>query len=251
MQISDILGGKNQDVIEASHKTVFLSILEAKLPPEETSVVRLQNEAMSVIGAGFETTRWALTVAMYHILANASVRKRLRQELFDAIPDPAKIPAWAELQQLEYLSAVIEEALRLSYGVVQRSPRVSWHSTFQYEQYVLPPGTPVSSDAYHMHHNERVFPDSFTFKPERWLGNPKGPDGVKQLSRYHVAFGRGARMCLGMPVAYCEIYITLATLFRRFDFELYQTDRRSVDFHHDMLTPQPAYDQEGVKVLVR
>lgn len=80
-------------------------------------------------------------------------------------------------------------------------------------------------DFLHVHYNERIFPDSTTYTPERWLGDPKGPDGVKQLSQYMVAFGRGARMCLGMQMAYCELYLVVESLKRKFEFELYETDR--------------------------
>lgn len=45
-------------------------------------------------------------------------------------------------------------------------------------------------DIYSIAHDEKIFPDSFTFKPERWLNNPKGPDGEKYLSRYMVSFSR-------------------------------------------------------------
>lgn len=112
-QVRDILTGKNRDVKEASHRTIFMDIIDSDLPPHEVSLLRLQNEAVSVIGAGFETTRWALTVACYHILANPSINKRLRDELKEAIPDPDQIPSWAVLQELPYLSACIEEGQSL------------------------------------------------------------------------------------------------------------------------------------------
>lgn len=108
-QIRDLLSGKNKEAKFASQDTVFAELLNSKLPPHELSETRLQNEAISVIGAGFETTRWALTVSSYHILANTAISQRLRQELINAIPDPQNIPPWAELQALPYLSACIEE----------------------------------------------------------------------------------------------------------------------------------------------
>lgn len=108
-QIRDLLSGKNEQAKLASHDTIFAELLNSKLPAHELSETRLQNEAVSVIGAGFETTRWALTVSSYHILANPAISQRLRQELIDAIPDPENIPPWAELQALPYLSACIEE----------------------------------------------------------------------------------------------------------------------------------------------
>lgn len=77
-------------------------------------------------------------------------------------------------------------------------PRINRHSSWQYGEYEIPPGIPVSMDHFHMHTNETLYPDSGVFKPERWLGNPKGPDGVKPLTAYMTAFGKGTRMCAGI-----------------------------------------------------
>lgn len=52
-----------------------------------------------------------------------------------------------------------------------------------------------------MHHNESVFPDSYTFKPERWVD----PTERKRLEKYLVAFTKGSRQCIGMqyvPTSY-------------------------------------------------
>lgn len=94
---------------EKSHDTVFSALLESTLPPEELSVTRLQHEAISVTGAGIETTMRALSLASFHIIANRPVFERLRKELVAAIPDPANPPSWDELGRLPYLSACIEE----------------------------------------------------------------------------------------------------------------------------------------------
>ena len=112
-QIRRLLSSDGKKANSISQETVFSNILDSKLPPHEISRQRLQNEAVSVVGAGLETTRWALTVQSYYILANPSIHQRLRQELTDAIPDPKCIPEWVELQKLPYLSACIEEGLSL------------------------------------------------------------------------------------------------------------------------------------------
>lgn len=57
---------------------------------------------------------------------------------------------------------------------------------------------PVSMDAYYVYMNEAIFPNPLKFRPERWLGDPKGPDGIRPLSYYMVLFSRGARNCLGV-----------------------------------------------------
>lgn len=106
-------------------------------------------------------------------------------------------------------------------------------------------------DIYSIAHDEKLYPDSFTFKPERWLNNPKGPDGQKYLSRYMVSFSKGSRSCVGMHLAYAEVYIALATVFRRFSFELFETDRTAVDCHSDMFVPHPKHGTKGVRVMVK
>lgn len=276
-QITDVLSGRDEEK-KKDQRTLFNALLDANLPPQETSPKRLEHEAISVIGAGLETTKWALTVASFYILDNPAVLARLKEELHMAIPDPASIPRLQELQRLPYLSAVIEEskfshlsphpllvssncnrpidylgttALRLAYGTSQRGPRLSPDTPTNYAGWIIPPNTEISMDIYSISHDERIFPDSFRFEPARWLDSPKGPDGEKKLSRYMVSFGKGNRMCLGMHLAYAEIYMAIATLFRRFDFELFETEKEDVMCLYDMFVPHPRKGSKGVRVFVK
>ena len=75
--------------------------------------------------------------------------------------------------------------------------------------------TAVSMSAWMMHRNSDVFPNPDKFDPERWLD--PDPEVVRMREKSLVAFSRGNRMCLGMNLAYCELYVTLAMLFRQFD----------------------------------
>ncbi|MCJ1391688.1 hypothetical protein MMC18_004553 [Xylographa bjoerkii] len=249
-QIAGILQNSKVANKEKKSDTMFSAILESNLPPEEVSLTRLQHEAISVVGAGIETTMRALSLASFHILANPPVLQRLLEELVHAIPDSTKVPSYDHLSQLPYLSACIDEALRLSYGTSQRFPRTLHSGPIVYKGWTIPPGVTVSMDNYAVSHDEYVFPNSFSYSPERWLNSPKAPNG-KQLSRYMVAFGRGTRSCVGMQLAYAELFIGLATLFRRFSFELYQTDRSAVDLHMDRFVPRPKPGTQGVRVLVQ
>ena len=116
-----------------------------------------------------------------------------------------------------------------------------------------------------MHHNETVFPDSWVFKPERWLAaaaeketEPGGggdgavwPARTRTLSRYMTAFGRGSRQCIGINIAQAELYIGLASLFRRLEFELFETRRADVDLAHDYVSAHAYHGSEGVRVMVK
>ncbi|KAI1765520.1 cytochrome P450 [Hypoxylon sp. FL1150] len=253
--LSDMEEGKKRKALEdvddqAPHPTIFNDILASDLPPQELSFDRLTQDAFAITSAGMETTKSTLTLAVFYVLDQPETHSRLKAELASAMPDPNVILPWVELEKLPFLSAVIYESLRLSYGSVQRSPRINRLHPWKFGAWVIPPGTAVGMDAYHMHTNEDIFPDPLAFCPTRWLGDPKGPDGRQPLLNYLCSFGGGSRICIAMHLAYMELYVFLATLFRRHELQLYETDKSDVEFALEMLAPMPHWGSRGVRVTV-
>jgi len=98
-------------------------------------------------------------------------------------------------------------------------------------------------------HDETLFPSSRTFIPERWLNDPKTADGIP-LERFMVSFGRGTRNCLGINLAYVELYLTLGMMFRKYKFELHESDVSDVELGHDFFIPVAKLDSKGLRILV-
>ena len=188
--------GKNEAVKKSSIPTVFQELLNSNLPAEEKDTLRLNDEAQLVVAAGVTTTGWALSVASFHIINNPSIFRRLRKELDEAIPDPSQPVNWAELEKLPYLTGCVREAVRLSYGVTTRNPRLV-SRPIQYKEWTIPPRTPVSMTIVDVHNDEEIFPNAKSFVPDRWIDPPKTKDG-SSLERYFVGFGKGSRSCLGI-----------------------------------------------------
>ncbi|PYI35364.1 cytochrome P450 [Aspergillus indologenus CBS 114.80] len=214
--------------------TMFHALTDPDVPPEERTLKRLEDEGLVLFAAGTETTATTLSVAIFHILNDPAVLSKLRTELKQIMPTPHHPVTWRQLEKLPYLTAVIHEALRFS-GIVMRQQRISPTEALRYKDCVIPPGTPVSSIAYFVHRDPTLFPDPDKFYPERWILAAERQEG---LLRYLVTFGRGNRACLGMNLAYAELYNVLATVIRRFDLELYQTTKEDVRFVRDKLLPR-------------
>jgi len=54
-----------------------------------------------------------------------------------------------------------------------------------------------------------------------------------------------------LSLARAELYLTLATIFRRYEKQkLFETSRLDVDVGHDYLLPQPSEKSKGVKVIL-
>ncbi|TVY83338.1 Cytochrome P450 monooxygenase sdnE [Lachnellula suecica] len=249
MKIAKIISGEDQSHTKTQHPTIFHELLESNLPPQEKAIDRLGDEAQLMIGAGLETVAWTLATTSYHLISNPTILEKLRKLLEKAIPNPMAKMDLLHLEKLPYLTACIQEGIRLTYGVTSRNPRISRSQPTKYKDWSIPAGTPVSMTIIDVHHDEGIYPDSRSFIPERWVDNPKTPNG-SNLSRYFVAFGKGSRACLGINLAHAELYLALATVFRRFTFELYNTDISDIELAHDFFSPSPKLDSKGVRVKV-
>lgn len=225
------------------------AIMDSDLPESEKTITRVAGEAQIAIGAGTLTSSHALKHATYHILANAVIFERLMTELEKAIPDPDSPPNLFELEQITYLVAILYETLRNFHGVTHRLQRICPDRAIQYQEWVIPPGTPVSMTSVHVHNDPNIFPDPYAFKPERWL--PLQTEGMR-LQKYLLAFGKGSRQCVGMDLGKAEVLTTLANVFRRFgrNMKLYNTTReRDIDIVYDVFNPLPSRQSNGLMVL--
>lgn len=174
--------------------SIFVGLLNSNLPPQEKRPDRLVQEGMALLIAGSEAAAQTLSITTYHLLANPEKLAKLRTELEHTVPDENTFPPLAQLEASPYLVACVHEGLRLAYGTAGRLARVS-KDPIKYGEWVIPAGVPVGMDSVSMHNDENIFPDHYSFIPERWLEERE--DGGR-LDRYLTTFGKGTRQCLGI-----------------------------------------------------
>ena len=200
------------------------------------------DEGTLIATAGSETTAWAMTITSYHLLRNPDVLAKLRLELESVMPNSTDVPSWTALEKLPYLGAVIKEGLRMAGGMLSRLPRVT-DEDITYKVFTIPAGTAVAMTPHLVLINSDIFPNPRAFRPERWLENPG-------LERYMVAFGKGSRNCVGMHLAYAQLYTAVAVVHRRFTLELFETGEDDVRPSRDLFTAGVKVDSKGIRVRV-
>ena len=102
-----------------------------------------------------------------------------------------------------------------------------------------------------VHQNPNIFPSPTSFDPSRWLNNA-------QLDRYLVSFSKGPRACIGLNLAWAELYNTVAAVFGHYGdadsegpkMKLYQTTEKDVLLEHDYFVPFPYAGSQGVRVVL-
>ena len=170
-------------------------MLRSNLSPADKEITRLNEEAQLLVAAGLTTAAWAMSVISFYVIQNPSVYESLRHELVSALPERDKTLSWSNVENLPYLNACIREGLRFSHGVTARSPRL-WDKELQYAGWTIPARTPVSLSIYDHHVNEDIFPESRTFRPDRWLD--ESGNLSKSMDQWFFSFGKGSRSCLGV-----------------------------------------------------
>jgi len=263
--VQKIIDGENEDWRGQKQPTIFRVALDAKLPAHERSVDRLAEDAQMAVMAGTLTTSMTLETIMYWLMAQPDTLRTLKEELHLAIPlasELASVPL-AVLEGLPYLTAVIKEGLRLSYGASMRLQRIDPDNAINFtdknsgKEWTIPAKTPVGMSTVQIHHNEDIYPDSKLFRPERWLGS-KG----RALEKYFVSFSKGSRNCLGMNLSYGELYLFLAAVWRSWTtrevgptegeagiLDLFETTARDVEIAGDYYIPVTQKGSKGVRLM--
>ena len=170
--------------------------------------IELQDELMTMLAAGHETTATALTWALYWIHKLPVVKDKLLQELDSQGNDIEPLA----IAKLPYLTAVCNETLRIYPLVPIPTPRSS-RTSVEIAGQQFAPETYLVPCIYLVHRREDIYPEPKQFKPERFLERQFSPAEF-------IPFGGGNRRCLGYALALLEMKLVLATIMSQYELTL-------------------------------
>ena len=176
------------------------------------SDAQIRDECITLFLAGHETTALALTYALFLPAQHREVAARLADEVRAAAGErPLTID---DIPRLRACEQVIKESMRLyppAWTVGREVLR-----PFELGGYRLERGAQVAIFTWALHRLPAFYPDPLAFRPERWTDAFE-----RSLPRQaYMPFGGGQRICIGNAFAMVEATLLLASIVRRFDFEL-------------------------------
>ena len=113
--------------------------------------------------------------------------------------------------------------MRISPGVPGLLPREVQPGGLWISGTYFPPGTDIGVPHYAIHHNEAYYPDSFAYKPERWIIDEKtgvSEESVALAQSAFCPFSIGPRGCVGRALAMKEIMVVVARLIWLFEMRI-------------------------------
>ncbi|KAH0836078.1 hypothetical protein AYO21_02719 [Fonsecaea monophora] len=218
---------------EDRRRDFFYYLLHAKDPQTGDRFMPkdLIGEAALLIGAGSDTSSTAMSGLFFYLLRDERVLARLQAEVRGAFDTVEDIRYSARLTSLPYLRACVDEAMRMTPPVPGLLDRLVLAGGARIDGHDIPAGTTVGVPIYAIHHNERYFPKSFSYIPERWIaedaetssrvaGFTVTPSSVEVCRSAFHAFSSGPRGCVGKNMAYMELLTAVARAMWLFDARL-------------------------------
>ena len=180
--------------------------------PPKMSDEQLINEAITIIGAGYETTAYALVFTWLALMQNPAVMDRVYAEVDEVVGTRA--PALADLPSLSYTERAVKEALRLypsAWGLSRSTlERVEIGGA------LLARNSMVLVSPWTLGRDARWFDDPLRFDPDRYLR-----ENAASIPHYaYIPFGGGGRTCLGIRFALMEAVFLIALIAQRFHLRL-------------------------------
>jgi len=159
------------------------------------------------------------------------VLQRARKDL-DSVVKPGHLPDFDDEESLPFITAIVKETLRWRDVTPFAIPHYLDFDD-EYKGYRIPAGSIIIPNAWAMLHDERVYPEPFKFKPERFMKDGKIDQDVRDPA--HACFGFGRRICPGRYMAFSAVWVAIASLIYAFDFE------KSVDENGRVIEPSHEY----------
>ncbi|KAJ3692752.1 hypothetical protein LUZ60_011847 [Juncus effusus] len=178
-------------------------------------VAIIQDTTAAAIDTSFTTLEWTMS----ELIKNPAIMAKIQNEV-RRIANNKSVIAEDDLNQMEYLRAVIKETLRLHPPAPLLLPHEST-TAVSVHGYEIPPKTKLIINAWAIGRDSQTWDSPEEFRPERFINNDvdfRGNDFQ------FIPFGAGRRMCPGINFAMVTIEFALANLLNSFDWKLVGDD---------------------------
>ncbi|MCZ6883510.1 MAG: cytochrome P450 [Gammaproteobacteria bacterium] len=214
------LGKTVQDVIDhrrsvASTSDDFLNSLMQAIDKETAQPMtdrEMIDEVMTLIVAGSETSAATMNWVWFLLSQHRDIEAKVHAEIDSLQFDQA--PSFEQLQAMEYVRQVIEEALRL-YPPVWLYSRKAIDED-QVAGINIPAGSDIFISPYFLHRNSRYWSNPERVDPERFTKEAK----KQRHKQAYIPFSAGPRRCIGDFFGIVEVQIHIAILAKNFRLDM-------------------------------
>lgn len=190
----------------------FLTLLLRAEGDDGLSRQEIEDNVITFIGAGHETTARALAWTLYLLAKAPEERAKVEEEAKRVTAQFDNPLDWVE--NMPYARAAFEEAMRLypPAPVISREALedIEWEGT------TITKGSQCLVLPWTLHRHQEYWDQPNAFMPSRFL-----PENRGKIDKYqYLPFGAGPRVCIGQSFAIQEAVIILGELLSKYRFDM-------------------------------
>ncbi|KAH6980715.1 cytochrome P450 [Ilyonectria sp. MPI-CAGE-AT-0026] len=218
----------------AERKTDMLDHYIAMREPDgsKATVPSILAETGNIIGAGADTTSIGIRAVLAQLVLHPEDYLQVREEVDKAYAEGGFASGYSGIpylvaEKLTFLNACVKEALRLHPSILWQLPRQAPANGVQIAGHYIPSSATISMSPIAQNRDTSVFgADADNWRPTRWMAS-KGSDPaqIREMDKFNVTFGYGARTCVGRNLALVEIHKFIADFVRRYDAQFMNKQR--------------------------
>jgi len=221
-----------------------LDFLDQMLAEQKSSIANKEEIVMTdldikvcawdMMAGAIDTSATTMEWVIYILVNHKPVLKKLHG-IMDDVVGPNRLPTVDDIPKLEYLTAIIDEAVRWKHFAPQGLPHEA-AVDMTLGGYNIPKGTQIFFNFFSLHHNPKLWKEPDTFRPERFLEEERelldtilhGEMFFSKPEAYKfVPFGQGRRRCVGYGLGRIVLWLKVALWLHCFDWD--SVDGQPVD----------------------
>ncbi len=190
----------------------FLTLLLRIDGEHKLSRQEIEDNVITFIGAGHETTARALGWTIYLLARAPHERAKVEEEAKRVTAEYENPLDW--IDKMPYTRAAFDEAMRL----YPPAPNISREAIEdnEWNGIKITAGTQALVMPWTLHRHREYWDNPEAFMPSRFL-----PENREKIDKYqYLPFGAGSRVCIGSSFAIQEAIIALGVLLSRFRFDM-------------------------------
>ncbi|XP_058818787.1 cytochrome P450 4C1-like [Topomyia yanbarensis] len=229
-----------EDIYGAKKRLAFLDLLlQGNEKNNQLTDDDVREEVDTFMFEGHDTTTAGMSWALFLLGLHPDVQDKVHQEIDSIFAGSDRPATMKDLNEMKLLERCLKETLRLY-------PSVSFFGRTLSEDvtiggYHIPARTLIGIQAYHVHRDERFFPDPEKFDPDRFL--PENSESRHPFA--YIPFSAGPRNCIGQKFALLEEKSVVSSVLRKFKIRAANT-REEQKINHELIT-RP---KDGIKLFL-
>ncbi|GFZ47480.1 C-22 sterol desaturase [Saitozyma sp. JCM 24511] len=185
---------------------------QVKLLSREFSDHEIAMVILSFLFASQDAMSSAIVYAFQLTADHPEVLAKIREEQYRVRGGDLDRPLTLDLlDEMVYTRATVKEVSRLMPSVIM-VPYLTTKAFPITPEYTVPKNSMVIPAFWNSLHDETVYPEPDSFKPERWLPTAEGAEPLAESKpQNYIVFGSGPHKCIGQQYAYMHLAATLGT----------------------------------------